>query len=412
MHLNNYQYLKNQVNIKIIFLIFFSILIRIPVILLMGDTSLENEWGDLVNNLIINKTLSFNYNDPNLDKFLLPNVWMPPLYAYYLYFFSFFDLEAHHNIQIILSSQILLSSVAVAFFYKINKLFFSEKISFYSSVVFSLFPLYLYSCAQISSITLQVFLTILFFYSLFKFTKNNNFYSILLLSFISGLLILLRGEFILLLLITFFYLFFYFKIKIKNILLMIIIIFLTIFPYLIRNIIVLDAVTITKSFGYNLWKGNNPNSAVEGSIFIDNNLKAKINKIPKDKFYGINFDKIFLDSAIENIKYDPFKYLILFIKKIISFVFIDINSSQADYYRLLHYFPLILTGITSSLGIILSDKKSKKLNYLILMYFLNISIFACFFILPRYKLIILPLQIILTNILLKYIVDKFAKPNE
>ena len=160
MYLNNYQYLKNKETSKLILLILFSLLIRIPVILIFGDTSLENEWKVLVDNLIINKTLAFDYFDPTLSRFLLPNVWMPPLYAYYLYFFSFFNLEEQVYIKLILSSQIFLSSVSVAVFYKINKLFFSEKISFYSSILFSLFPLYLYACGQIYSITLQVFLSI------------------------------------------------------------------------------------------------------------------------------------------------------------------------------------------------------------------------------------------------------------
>ena len=50
---------------------------------------------------------------------------------------------------------------------------------------------------------------------------------------------------------------------------------------------------ITKSFGYNLWKGNNPNSVIEGYSVIDNELKEKINLIPKTNQYGINFDNIF-----------------------------------------------------------------------------------------------------------------------
>ena len=296
MYLNNYQYLKNKETVKLILLILFSLLIRIPVILIFGDSNLENEWGVLVNNLIINQTLAFDYLDPALDKFLLPNVWMPPLYAYYLYFFSFFNLEQQQYIQLILSSQIFLSLLSVVVFYKINKLFFSQQISFFGSLLFSLFPLYLYACGQISSVTLQVFLTLLFLYFIFQFLKKRNFLSIFLLSFIGGLLILLRGEFVLILLISFLYLFFYFKITIKNISLMILIILITISPYLIRNIVVIDTITITKSLGYNLWKGNNPSSLVEGGVTIDENLKKEINNIPKDKFYGINF--IFTDFFI------------------------------------------------------------------------------------------------------------------
>ena len=412
MYLNNYQYLKNKETVKLVLLILFSLLIRIPVILIFGDSSLEHEWAVLVNNLIINKTLAFYYLDPALDKFLLPSIWMPPLYAYYLYFFSFFNLEQQQYIQLILSSQIFLSLLSVAIFYKINKLFFSQRISFFGSLLFSLFPLYLYACGQISSITLQVFLTLLFLYFIFQFLKKKNFLSIFLLSFTGGLLILLRGEFVLILLISFLYLFFYFKITIKNILLMIIIILLTISPYLIRNIVVLDTITITKSLGYNLWKGNNPNSLVEGAVIIDENLKKEISNIPKDKFYGINFNKVFLDRATENIINDPIRYLTLFTKKFMSFLFIDIHSSRKDYYKPLHYLPALLLAITSLFGIILSDKKSNKLNYLILIYFVNIIIFSCFFILPRYKLFIFPFQIIFTNILIEYISKRYFRRNE
>jgi len=412
MYLNNYQYLKNKETVKLILLILFSLLIRIPVILIFGDSNLENEWGVLVNNLIINQTLAFDYLDPALDKFLLPNVWMPPLYAYYLYFFSFFNLEQQQYIQLILSSQIFLSLLSVVIFYKINKLFFSQQISFFGSLLFSLFPLYLYACGQISSVTLQVFLTLLFLYFIFQFLKKKNFLSIFLLSFIGGLSILLRGEFVLILLISFLYLFFYFKITIKNISLMILIILLTISPYLIRNIIVLDTITITKSLGYNLWKGNNPNSLVEGGVIIDENLKKEINNIPKDKFYGINFNKVFLDRATENIINDPIRYLTLFTKKFMSFLFIDIHSSRQDYYKPLHYLPVLLLAITSLIGIILSDKKSNKLNYLILIYFVNIIIFSFFFILPRYKLFIFPFQIIFTNVLIEYISKRYLRRNE
>ena len=412
MYLNNYQYLKNKETVKLILLILFSLLIRIPVILIFGDSNLENEWGVLVNNLIINQTLAFDYLDPELDKFLLPNVWMPPLYAYYLYFFSFFNLEQQQYIQLILSSQIFLSLLSVVVFYKINKLFFSQQISFFGSLLFSLFPLYLYACGQISSVTLQVFLTLLFLYFIFQFLKKRNFLSIFLLSFIGGLSILLRGEFVLILLISFLYLFFYFKITIKNISLMILIILLTISPYLIRNMVVIDTITITKSLGYNLWKGNNPSSLVEGGVIIDENLKKEINNIPKDKFYGINFNKVFLERAIENIINDPIRYLTLFTKKFMSFLFIDIHSSRQNYYKPLHYLPVLLLAITSLIGIVLSDKKSNKLNYLILIYFVNIIIFSCFFILPRYKLFIFPFQIIFTNVLIEYISKRYFRRNE
>ena len=104
---------------------------------------------------------------------------------------------------------------------------------------------------------------------------------------------------------------------------------------------------------------------MEGSFLIEKNLQDKIDKVPKDKFYRINFDKVFLSEAIKNIKDDPLRYLTLYIKRTISYFFIDIESSKYNYYNRIHYLPVLLLGITSLIGIYLSDKKSYQLNYLI-----------------------------------------------
>ena len=405
MHLNNYQFLKKKENLVLFLLVFLSVLIRIPIILIYGDTNLENEWAALVNNLILHGTLSYK----SFEDFLLPNLFMPPLYAYYLYVFSFLNLAEQNYINLVLLSQALLASISIVVFYKINKIFFSEKVSFYSSLLFSFFPLHVYACSQISSVSLQSFFLISFFYFFFKIVEKKNFLSIFIFSFISGLLILSRGEFFVILIFSFLYLFFFLKVKLKNILFIILITLITVSPYLIRNIVIFEKITITKSLGYNFWKGNNPNSTVEGSVFTNDNLKKEIYDIPKDKFFRINFDKIFMNEAKKNITNEPQKYLILFLKKIASFLFIDINSSQSNYYNPLHYLPVVLLGITSLIGIIISDKKSYKMNYLIFVFFFNIIIFSSFFILARYKLAILPLQIIFTNVLINHLKNNFFK---
>ena len=222
----------------------------------------------------------------------------------------------------------------------------------------------------------------------------------------------MRGEFLALLLLSLLYLYFFLKVSIKKILIVILITSITVSPYLIRNILIFEKITITKSFGYNLWKGNNPNSTVEGATLVSNDLKKTIDKIEKNKFYEINFDKIFLDQATKNIAEEPKRYVVLFFKKLLSFIFIDLKSTQPNYYNIFHYLPLLLIGLTSTMGIILYDRKSSKFNYLILVFVANVIIFSSFFILPRYKLAILPLQIIFSNILIDYIYNKFFKSHE
>lgn len=407
MFFNNYQFLKNKETLLLILLILISVLVRIPVILILGDTSLENEWQHLVHNLVTHGKLVYQ----NLDGFLLPNLWMPPLYAYYLYFFTFFNLESQNYIILVLVSQILLASISVAIFYKINKFFFTQTTSFYSSLILSLFPLYIYASSQISSISLQVFLTILYFYLFFQLIKKKNILSIFFFSFVSGLLILLRGEFWAIFILSLFYLFFFSKVSIKKLFLIFLISLITASPYLIRNIVIFEKLTVLESFGYNLWKGNHPQakkiSRVEGSEIVNENLLKQIYAIPKDKFYRINYDKFFLDQAIKNISKDPLGYIVFFIKKAFSLFFIIIGSMDQRYWHPLHYIPVLLIGITSLIGIILSNKKSSEFNYLFFIFLLNIFVYSTFSILPRYKLIILPLQIIFTSVLIEYIKKKF-----
>ena len=72
------------------------------------------------------------------------------------------------------------------------------------------------------------------------------------------------------------------------------------------------------------------------------------------------------------------------------------------------FLVVFIAGILSFPGIIIAFKKNIfKINYLLIYLSLNMVIFSCFFILPRYKLIILPIQIILAAIFIDYIYKKF-----
>ena len=394
--------LRNE-NYLISILVLFSALIRVPVTLILGDTALENEWGILLYNLINYQTLS----QQQFGDFLLPNLWLPPLYAYFIYILSFTGFENQNLILLILFSQIFLASISVGIFYKINRFFFSKIISFCCSIVFSVFPLYLYASSQISSASLAIFLIIFFYYFFLKVTKQNNFLYIILFSVTAGLLILTRREFIAIVGISSVYLFLFFKKPLKDILLILLISTITISPYLIRNYITFEKIIIHSGFGYNLWQGNNPNSTVEGSEIIYPEFQNLIDKIPKDKFYRLKEDKIFIQEAKKNIKENPTRYLVLYLKKVFSYVFFDLKSTQPNYYNPIHFLPILLAAITSTLGIFVSNKKSYHLNYLILIYAFYCTLIPIFAIQPRYKLYIIPLQIIFSFVFVNFIKEKF-----
>lgn len=173
-------------------------------------------------------------------------------------------------------------------------------------------------------------------------------------------------------------------------------------PYLYKNYTLFKTITLTKSFGYNLLKGNTPNFKVEGdAIYIEKKHSRENLKIKTDNKYEINLDNYYKSQAIEYIKNSPTQHAKFYFIKLLSFTFFDINSSYANYYNVLHIFPKIILSISSLFGAIISLRKKGLFQYLSFFYFINLLLFSVFFILPRYSLILLPAQLILSIKLVK-----------
>jgi hypothetical protein len=245
----------------------------------------------------------------------------------------------------------------------------------------------------------------------FKSLKNNSKKNIILFSVSSACLILLRGQFFIFYIFTL--LFFFFKKKINLIISSLVITILLISPYIVRNYYIFEVITITKSGGFNLFKGNNPLSKVEGIPMLDDVEKIskdtyeKIKKIKPQPKYDLIIDNLYKKEAIKFIIDNPFRYFKLFIAKIFSFLFIDLNSSYPNYYNIFHIIPKILISIPTLIGILLLINKKDILTFFAFYYLLSGFIFSIFFILPRYNLALLPIQVILTCYFLQKI--KFIK---
>jgi len=411
------QIIKNEKNF-IIYLIGFSFLIRLIVLYFLNNDEIDhtyyfgiaNEWGVLLNNLIQYNTFA-RYGSGDS---LAPSLMLPPLYAYFLYFIKIFTPEKINFLYTVIFIQIIISTISIFIFYKLNKKFFLERTSLINTIIFSLLPLNIYAVGQSSSITIQIFLSLSFLLFLFILIKNQTKKNILIFSLISGLLILARAEFILIYALTILYLFLRKKVNITYLVAISFLTLLVVSPYLIRNYVVFNKIVFVKTLGYNLWKGNNELSSVEG---YENqrhksfkNLENKLEELKLDTFYEINRDDIYLNEALKNLKEKPLKYLKLSFQKAFSFYFIDFQSSYPGYYKFYHFFPILLIAIISLPGLILilfnnEFKNSYLKNYLLI----TIGIFSIFSILPRYKLMILPIQIILAAYFIQYLLRKIKK---
>ena len=398
--------MKFVLDYKITTILLIGLLLRIISIYFYRDIEIVNEWGIIVKNLEENNILSVH----SVQGVPVPNIFMPPLYPLFLYSIKIFFSNTDNFLWMIYFIQLLLALISIYLAYRIFLEFFSENISFIGSLFFSIFPLNVYAVSQISSIVLQMFLFNLFILSFLKLFRNINYKHIFIFSISSGLLMLIRGEYFIFVLFSLIYLYFKNK-QITKVLTISALILLIISPYLIRNFNIFNVITITKSSGYNLLKGNHPNTKVEGTpMFLSvgkvvpevSEKLQKLNESGPNVKYDLIQDKILLDQAIEFIKENPTKYILLYFKKFFSFMFLDINSSYPNYYSPLHIIPKLFLSITTLIGLILSFRfRLNIINYVTLFYIANIGLFSFFFILPRYSLSLLLIQLILSLFLLK-----------
>ncbi len=401
---------------EIIYLLFASFVVRVFVSYFYSDTVLRNEWSMILHNYQISGIFGFNVvisDSLAIPKFaeigerVLPTAFMPPLYLYFIYIVKNLSNELVGIAPLIVFLQIVLSLISIFMIYIIIKNLTESKFLIrFLTIAFAFFPINIYASSQISSVSLQLLLSLIFFYYLLLILKKNKLKYIIIFSVLGGLLILIRGEFLILYFFTLFYFFIFYKRQLKLILVSLSLTLLTISPYLIRNYLYFDNLTLTKSFGYNLLKGNNPSFKVEGDIELIEKIK-KENNLALDNNYEFELDNILRDKALSFIRNNPIEYFKLYLLKIFSFLFFDVNSSYPHYYNFFHIVPKLIISITSLIGAIIAINKKGFFQYLSLYFFLNIFLFSVFFILPRYSLILLPVQILLSIDFIKYLRRKF-----
>ena len=407
---------------KLKIILLCSFFFKLVVIFLFHEKSLSDEWVILFNNY---KSANF-FSYYEFDGQYLPTSYMPPLYFFFLYFCKLISFEVFNFLYIVYFFQIFLSTASVILFYKICENFFNKNISLLGSLIFAFFPLLVFSNSIISSATHHLFFYLLFFYLFLDvFTNNQSHIRLLLLGITSATCLVLRGEFLIIFLFSILYWILIDTKKIKAAAITFCITLILVSPYVLRNYINTGKPHIVNVAGFNLWKGNNHLAKVEGfhsplhpnhrlmwpKIDRFNNLYQKLDKVEKNKEFETNRDKVFKKEALNNIFSDKKKYLNLYIKKVVSYFFIDLNSSRNNYYHPTHVLPILIFSVMCLPGIFIGLKKKKdlKLIYLFLVLILLTLLMSIFFILPRYKISIISIQILFSLFYIKYLFDKIKK---
>ena len=401
---------------SIFHILLLGLFARILICYFYSDIALVNEWGKIIHNYETSGIFGFyvaideyvaQIKFAEVGDRVLPSVFMPPLYYYFIYIIKYLENDLVNTINLIIFIQIFISLISIIIFYKISEILLKKKYAIILTFIFTFFPLNVLSSTQISSITLQIFLILNFFFYLLKYQNEKKLIYLFLFSIFSGLLILIRGEFFLFYFFTIIYFFLYLEMNFKSLFVSIFITLLIVTPYLNRNYNIFETVTLTKSFGYNLLKGNNPGLKVEGDpVFIENQYPREKLKIKTNNNYEINLDNFYKDKAVKFILDNPMKYFNFYFIKVLSFVFFDISSTAPNYFNFFHILPKLVLSFTSLIGAVTLISKRGFFQYFSLFYIANILFFSIFFILPRYSLILLPIQLFLSIYAIRYLERK------
>ena len=144
----------NFTTTKLYIVLLLSLIARAIVIYLFGDSQIDKEWGAMLYNLEHNQILSSR----SVNGVPVPNLFMPPLYAWFLFSIKYFISDFNLFLNVTLIIQIILSIASIFLMFLIFLNFFDKNVSLIGAAFYAFFPLNVYAASQISSITLQMFL--------------------------------------------------------------------------------------------------------------------------------------------------------------------------------------------------------------------------------------------------------------
>lgn len=392
----------NNRKLAIIILV-FGLITQVICIFIIGDNEFIPEWSIYLDSLI--RTGSYSYNWTEWNTGWVPSAYMPPLYPIFLWIItSIIQPNANSinelsitTIKFIELLQVGLWIISSYLIYRITKIITINKTaSIWAAALLIIFPLSIVMPSQISALNLYLLLIITLLYLCimlgFQKSENNltNTKKIIILSLVASLLIIARLETILYVPIIFIFL--TLKINWKKGVIFLTIVSLTIGTIVARNYHAFDkSFVLSTAGGYNLWRGHNETAGPNGIGYISDDLYNLLDEIPTTQLFEIKQDKIYREYAFSYIKNNPTKIITSSFNKISTLWFYNRNPGDTSYNYVLSFWywaPWLFYLILSIIGTIII--KGKGIKYLgILLIGVTITSII-FFVMPRYRIHLLP----------------------
>jgi 4-amino-4-deoxy-L-arabinose transferase-like glycosyltransferase len=351
------------------------------------------EYGAIAQNLVQGKGYSLFYNDEGQVGFKFKtsahtyqSAWMPPLYVYFLVPFYLVDSDSLRLLLIFLT-QSFLSILIIFFLYRLTEKTFNRASAIIASCIYAFLPEFIFASAIIGPTIFYHLLSVLIIYYLLLLKRNEGLLNAATIGLLFGAILLLRSELLLFILIII-SLKVYRK-KYKNALIILLLTFLSILPWQIRNYLVFDKVIpSTTSAGLNFYRGHNQFKLGD---WKDPYTENEIKKLIKYDNYELKANSLYFREGIKSIKKNPFEEIKNSAVKIFQlWVFNIDNKHLTNPFYILPWMFLLVLSLT---GLIKHyDWNRYEEFYLFLISTTIVAVL--FFVIPRYqtmfKIILLP----------------------
>jgi 4-amino-4-deoxy-L-arabinose transferase-like glycosyltransferase len=338
----------------------------------------------------------------------------PPLYPFFLAgIFSLFGT----NLYIVRIIQALLGGINCILIYLIAQRIINQKAGIIAAFISAIYLPFIWYSAHILSEVLfsTLFLTCI----LFLFANNRHNKQQFIAGMFLGLSVLCRPIGLFFLPFALVWLLFNhwksFADIAKAAALFLVGFILIVAPWIIRNYVVEGQfVLVHSSGGVTFWLSNHPLSLGDGDLAANPQLKAAYKEFLK-KHVGYNredLDRVLYREAFTYIKNNPFKIIILDLKKLFYFWIpvgpsMQIFSFKHKATSYISYFPCLFLSI---LGIYISRNQWKK-NFLIYLTLLSFTVsIMVFYPQERFRIpVVDPCLIIFASFTLSYIINRRYK---
>jgi 4-amino-4-deoxy-L-arabinose transferase-like glycosyltransferase len=396
---------------KILITIFFiALILRVIAIFFVGDAQLDHEYATLVPNLLNGR--GFSYYSMTQDGIVtneyvsdpvivMPSAFKPPIYSLMVAASGFLFGVGPIGIFIIEVLQAFVGAITCWLIYDVARLKFGRETAIWAFLMAGIFPLLAFSSAQISDVTLQIFLRCFFYWLLFKLEENPTSKTIIFLSGLTmGMLFTARTEMLLYIPVVLLWMIWVFKDRWLRIFApMMAIAFMVIAPWVIRNYIQFNTITLNTSGGLNLWEGQNeqaqgiPSWYTDPSAELSDEAEAEIAQLTPTKDYEIKLDDIYFREAKEFMLSHPALVVQLAIKKFFFYwaaVYPGIDFIYGNADSPFYWLPWFLILPFFIYGLLLNLKFLRQHFLFHANFLLGSLTVMVFFVLPKYIVFVIP----------------------